>query len=68
MNNPDGQALDDETRLRVEINDYIPAVYESLFPTIVDRQALTSAETIIAYLEEVDNQDDFFGCNSYFRY
>lgn len=68
MNSPDGQPLDDETRLRVGINDYIPAVYESLFPAFGDRQPLTSAETIIAYLEEVDNQVNFLGCNSYFRY
>lgn len=63
-----GQPIPDETILRVGINDYIPAVYETLFPAFGERQELTSSETIIAYLEEINNQVDYRNSANYFRY
>lgn len=64
-----GVEVDDNKVLRLGINDYIPAVYDSYFP-IADAEIreLTTAETIIDYLKTINSTVDYGGCNQYFRY
>lgn len=63
-----GNNLDDNVILSVGVIDYIPAVYDNYFPTNGIAQPLTDAETIISYLEEINNQVDYPNCNYYFKY
>ncbi len=65
MNNT---VLSDDTILTLGINDYIPAVYDSYFPIIGDVQPMTAAETIIFYLENINNDVNYPNCNHYFRF
>ena len=60
--------LSDSTMLSVGTNDYIPAVYDIYFPANGEAQSLTAAETIIFYLENINDQVDCSGCNRYFKY
>ena len=63
-----GMLLADEVDLSVGINDFIPAIFESYFPEdkmIIDQ---TTAETIITYLEENENQVNYPECSRFFRY
>ena len=64
----DNNILSDDTVLSVGINDYIPAVYDTYFPTNGILQSMTAAETIISYLKTKNNQVDYSDCNRYFRY
>lgn len=63
-----GREIPEEYVLEVGINDYIPAVHSLFFPESKEIQPLTAAETIIAYLEDLDNTVNFSGCSNYFRY
>jgi 5'-nucleotidase / UDP-sugar diphosphatase len=63
-----GNTIPDDYVLTVGLNDYIPAVYDSYFPSNGNRQLLTAAETLITYLEEINDQVDYQDCNHYFRY
>jgi 2',3'-cyclic-nucleotide 2'-phosphodiesterase (5'-nucleotidase family) len=63
-----GEVIFDETMLSVGINDYIPAVYDSYFPTEVDVQPFTTAEAIIYYLKNIQNEVDYPDCDRYFKY
>jgi len=63
-----GNILDDNTTLSLGINDYIPAVYDSYFPTNPTIQSYTTAEAIIHYLENTNNQVSYDDCYRYFRY
>jgi 2',3'-cyclic-nucleotide 2'-phosphodiesterase (5'-nucleotidase family) len=63
-----GTIIPDGTILSLGINDYIPAVHDSYFPETADVQALTAAETLIAYLETINDQVDYPVCDCYFRY
>lgn len=58
----------DNTILSVGVVDYIPAVYDSYFPTSGNVQSLTGAETVVSYLESIDNPVNYENCNRYFRY
>ncbi len=60
--------IPDTTILTIGTNDYIPAVHETYFPTNGQVQVLTAAETIISYLENINNQVHYPNCNHYFRY
>ena len=60
--------IPDTTILTIGTNDYIPAVHETYFPTNGQVQVLTAAETIISYLENINNQVHYQNCNHYFRY
>jgi len=63
-----GMLLSDNVNLSVGINDFIPAIFENYFPDekmILDQ---TTAETIISYLEENQNQVNYPECNRFFRY
>jgi hypothetical protein len=64
----DGNTLADNTNLSIGINDYIPAVHDSYFPTNGDIQPFTTAEAIIYYLVNINNQVNYPNCNHYFRY
>ncbi len=64
----EGNILDDATILTVGINDYIPTVYSSYFPENGVVQSLTAAETLIAYLETINNQVNYPVCDCYFRF
>ena len=63
-----GNMLDDNQVLKVGVNDYIPAVHAPYFPALGEIQSLTAAETIIAYLVEIDDQVNTPDCTRYFRY
>jgi len=63
-----GEILSDKTILSVGVNDYIPAVFDTYFPTDGIIQPLTDAEIVISYLEEINDQINYTGCNNYFRY
>lgn len=63
-----GNILADEILLTVGINDFIPTVHDSFFPDNGITQALTAAHTLMAYLENWNNQVDYENCNRYFRY
>ncbi len=54
--------------LRVGINDYIPAVYDNYFPAVGDIQAYTTAEAIMYYLENINDQVNYPDCEHFFVY
>ena len=60
--------LSDDVVLKVGVNDYTAAVHASYFPANGEIQDLTTAETMISFLLEIDDQVDLAGCNRYFRY
>jgi 2',3'-cyclic-nucleotide 2'-phosphodiesterase (5'-nucleotidase family) len=60
--------LSDNTVLTLGTNDYIPAVYDNYFPVNGNVQTLTAAETIISYLENVNDQVSYPSCVKFFRY
>lgn len=64
----DGNLLDDDSILKIGVNDYIPAVHEPYFPSNGQIQELTAAETLIAYLVDIDDQVNYPDCNRYFRF
>ncbi len=63
-----GEELEDDVMLSVGINDYIAAVYENYFTGQGTIQGLTAAETIIAFLKDIDDQVNYPECLRYFRY
>ena len=63
-----GKIIPDEAILSIGVNDYIPSVHEKYFPNNGEVQALTDAETIIFYLETINDQVNYSNCNRYFRY
>ncbi len=63
-----GNIISDATILTLGTNDYIPAVFESYFPSNGATQSLTAAETLMSYLETVQSHVEYPGCNHYFRY
>lgn len=63
-----GNIYSDDTVISIGINDYIPAVHDTYFPVSGEIQSLTSAETIIYYLENINDQVDYTDNNCYFRY
>jgi 5'-nucleotidase/UDP-sugar diphosphatase len=56
------------TILRVGINDYIPAVYDNYFPAVGDIQAYSTAEAIMYYLENINDQVNYPDCEHFFIY
>ncbi len=60
--------ISDNTILTVGVIDYIPAVYENYFPVNGNIQSRTDAETIMAYLEEINSQVNYPNSNNYFNY
>jgi len=63
-----GNILDDSTSLTMGINDFIPAVNESFFPQNPDFKPLTTAETIIEYLESNSISVNYPECDRFFRF
>ncbi len=64
----DGHILPDDRKLSVGINDYIPAVHDTYFPENRNTQSMTAAETIIYYLENIQDEVNYADCRFYFRY
>jgi len=60
--------LSDDMVLTLGTNDYIPAVYDTYFPTNGDIQTHTAAETLIYYLENINREVDYPSCSRYFRF
>ena len=60
--------IPDDYILKIGINDYIPAVNNLYFPNNGIVQPLTAAETLIAYLENINSDVYYPDCNRYFRY
>lgn len=64
----DGSELADSDVLRLGMNDFIPANHPDFFPIAdAEIQELTTAETILKYLSEVESTVDYEGCNNFFR-
>lgn len=63
-----GNVLADNTPLTVGINDFIPAIFEDLFPESGVTSTATTAETIISFLEENDEKVDYPDCSRFFKY
>ncbi|RLD50591.1 MAG: hypothetical protein DRI94_08225 [Bacteroidetes bacterium] len=63
-----GNIIPDNTSLTIGINDYIPAVFDTYFPSSGIVQNLTAAETLIACLETINGDVNYPDCNCYFRY
>lgn len=60
--------IPDNYILTVGTNDYIPAVHSPFFPNNAKIQPLSAAETLIAYLQNINSQVNYNSCNRYFRY
>lgn len=68
ISDENGQVLQGPEVLTIGMNDYIPAVYEAYFPLEkADIKQLTTAESIIRYLESMNQEVDYPACNNYFR-
>ncbi len=65
---PNGNVIDDTSFLTVGINDYIPAVNDSYFPTNGNIQSFTTAEALMFYLLNINNVVNYPICDHYFRY
>ena len=64
----DGVELADAELLSIGMNDFIPANNPEFFPfEEAEIKNLTTAETIIQYLTEVNNTVDFENCNNFFQ-
>ena len=68
VNDLHDRKIPDDYILRIGINDYIPAVNSLYFPDNGIIQPLTAAETLIAYLENINSEVDYPDCNRYFRF
>ena len=67
--NEEGVEIQDEARLTLGTNDFIPSVYDAYFSfEDADIRELTTAESIIEYLKTINSTVDHEGCNQFFRY
>lgn len=60
--------IPENTTLSIGINDYIPAVYDTYFPMNADILPFTTAEGIIDYLKNINNEVNYPNCERYFKY
>jgi 2',3'-cyclic-nucleotide 2'-phosphodiesterase (5'-nucleotidase family) len=63
-----GNIISDNTVLKVGLNDYIPAVFDTYFPTANLVLPETDAETVINYLKQTSTKINYSTSNNYFRY
>jgi 5'-nucleotidase/UDP-sugar diphosphatase len=63
-----GDIIPDSTTLTIGVNDYIPAVHDTYFPTSKIVKTQTDAETVISYLKQVNSQVNYSGSNNYFKF
>lgn len=63
-----GNIIPDTTVLTVGVNDYIPAVFDTYFPDSKIVSTSTDAETVINYLEQINEQINYATSNNYFKY
>ena len=68
IKNSEREILVDDTELLLGINDYIPAVHDHFFPPNGEVLAMTSAESLIYYLQRINDQVSYSNCTNYFRY
>jgi hypothetical protein len=54
--------------LRVGLNDYIPAVHDVYFPKHNEVKDQSAAESLIYYLQHINQQVDYKNCTNFFRY
>lgn len=64
----DGNIISDDVVLSVGVNDYVAAVHNQYFPRNGITKEQTDAETVISYLENINNQVNFPSSDNYFRY
>ncbi len=64
----EGNTLSNSKVLSVGVNDYIPAVYNTYFPSKGDIQSQTDAETVISYLENINDKVNYANCENYFKF
>lgn len=58
-----GTLLDDSATIRLGMNDFIPALYDNFFSyEATDIKDVTTAETLIEYLDIIQNTVNFEGC------
>ncbi|MFC2112178.1 bifunctional metallophosphatase/5'-nucleotidase [Bacteroidota bacterium] len=60
--------ISDDLFLTVGVNDFISAVHLDYFPATGNTQSLTTAETLIKYLETINDQVSYPDCVRYFRF
>ena len=63
-----GNPLPYDTILTIGINDYIPAVNDTFFPDNGVMQHFTTAEAIIYYLKNINDQVNYQNCSNYFKF
>ena len=63
-----GKVMNDNENLKLGTQDYIAAVHESLLPVQKTIYPLNDAETLIAYLKEINSEVNFPSCNHYFKF
>ncbi len=63
-----GNALQDDHRISVAINDYIPMVYEDYFPDPAEDYNITTAEAMIEYVRNLSEPLHYESCSRYYRY
>jgi 5'-nucleotidase/UDP-sugar diphosphatase len=64
----DGNELPDNLVQSVGINDYVPAVHDAFFPADPEILDKTTAEVILHYLTENNDQINYPDCERYFRF
>jgi 5'-nucleotidase/UDP-sugar diphosphatase len=64
----DGNELSDNLVQSVGINDYVPAVHNAFFPADPEILDKTTAEVILHYLAESNDQINYPDCERYFRF
>lgn len=68
IRNMDNEIIPDNVILKLGINDYIPAVYDTWFPQDGETQDYTTAEAIIYYLKMINDEVNVPSCERYFKF
>ena len=63
-----GDIIPDSTVLTIGVNDYIPAVHDTYFPTSKIVRPQTDAETVISFLEQINSQVNYGTSSNYFKF
>lgn len=68
IKNETQEILSDNFNLKIGLNDYIPAVYDSYFTQTPTFLPYTTAEAIINYLDNNSSPINFTNYNNYFKF
>ena len=63
-----GDIIPDSTILTIGVNDYIPAVHDTYFPTSKIVKPQTDAETVVSFLEQINSQVNYGTSSNYFKF